>query len=103
MPRYKISDNPEWFGMILRLLEVEGEVANNAWSFLKTLCTNPPLYNKVLRLDKDPSFSWDSIFDKNNIYRMLYSLQILESLLEVQPLESVRKDSEEHKNLEIKT
>ena len=46
------------------------------------LTTNPNLYKKVLRLEKDQSFKWDDIFDKTSIYRMLYSLQIIESLLE---------------------
>ena len=102
MPRYKISEKPEWFGMLMRLLDVHGEVANNSWNFLKTLCTNPYIYSKVLRLDKNEKFDWSEIFDKNNVFRMLYSLQILESLLEVKPLDSVEKDSEEYKNLEQK-
>ena len=49
------------------------------------------MYWKVLYLNKNSKegeeyynkdFSWDSIFDSSSIYKMLYSLQIIEALLE---------------------
>jgi hypothetical protein len=58
MPRYKIANNPEQFNVIFRLLECKGEVSNQAWGLIKTLSTNPNLYQKVLKLNKDTEFNW---------------------------------------------
>ena len=57
-------------------------MSTNAWSLIKFMSTNPNLYKRVLLLDKDPDFRWDQIFDSSNIYKMLYTLQIVEALLE---------------------
>jgi hypothetical protein len=44
--------------------------------------TNPSLYRKVLALDRDPDFKWEDVLDAHNIHKLLYSLQIIEALLE---------------------
>ena len=49
---------------------------------IKNVSTNPSLYQRVLKLDHNENFSWDNIFDSSSIYKILYSLQIVESLLE---------------------
>ena len=49
---------------------------------IKNVSTNPSLYQRVLKLDQNENFSWDNIFDSSSIYKILYSLQIVESLLE---------------------
>ena len=64
-------------------------MSTNAWSLIKFMSTNPNLYKRVLLLDKDPDFRWDQIFDSSNIYKMLYTLQIVEALLE----EETQQDS----------
>ena len=82
MPRYKIANNPFYFESVFKLLEREGEVASNAWTFIKTMTTNPHLYKRILALDLDPEFEWGRIFEDSSIYKMLYTLQIVEALLE---------------------
>lgn len=50
------------------------EVAQAAWSLIRTISTNPKLYHMVLALDRDPNFRWEDIFDYTSIYKMLYVL-----------------------------
>lgn len=82
MPRYKISNTDEWFSVFFNLLSLGNEVSNAAWQFIKILATSPTLYQKILKLEKNENFKWEDIFDNSSIYKMLYSLQIVESLLE---------------------
>lgn len=82
MPRYRISEDSFFFENLFSLLDLDGEIATNAWNLIKKLTTNPHLYKGILRLDKDPQFQWEKVFDSSNICKMLYSLQIVESLLE---------------------
>jgi len=56
------------------LLNIKEDVGHNAWTLVRHLVTNPVLYNKVLKLDKDPDFSWDTVFDTGSIYKLLYAL-----------------------------
>ena len=74
MPRYKISNNQEYFDAIFKLLGRKGEVSVDAWNLIRTLTTNPTLYKKVLYLDEDPAFKWEDVFDTSSIYKMLYTL-----------------------------
>jgi hypothetical protein len=83
MPRYKLAANSNNFNEIFSLVEtMNPEVANSAWSLIKTISTNPNLYKKVLALDREPDFKWEDIFDMQSINKMLYVLQIVEALIE---------------------
>lgn len=85
MPRYKLAANQVSFNSIFSLVEtMNPDVANAAWSLIKTISTNPILYKKVLALDRDPNFNWVDIFDMNSINKMLYVLQIVEALIDEQ-------------------
>lgn len=85
MPRFKLAANSDNFYSIFSLVEtMNPEVANSAWSLIKTISTNPHLYNRVLALDREPNFKWDDIFDMQSINKMLYVLQIVEALIEEQ-------------------
>lgn len=69
--------------MLFDLMEKgENEVAQQAWSLVRTVSTNPQLYRKVLALDRDADFKWEDVLDAHNIHKLLYSLQIIEALLE---------------------
>jgi hypothetical protein len=60
----------------------DNDVAQQAWSLVKTASTDPHLYWKILSLDKEEGFKWEDVLDARNINKMLYSLQIIEALLE---------------------
>ena len=63
------------------------EVAKEAWELLQMLATNPTLYREVLKLDTakaadSQSVDWTRFFDKSSSYRLLYTLQIVQAVLE---------------------
>jgi hypothetical protein len=82
MPRFKIANNQTYFNLVFSLLEISGEVASQTWTLIRAMATSPKLYRRVLELNKSVDFDWKEIFDSSSIYRMLYALQIVESLLE---------------------
>ena len=84
MPRYKVAENQTLFDLLLSLLDYEGEVGSRALEAINMLTTNPVLYRNVLSLNGtsiEEKFNWSLIFDDTNVHKMLYSLEIVESLL----------------------
>ena len=80
MPRYRVAENQHQFDVLISLLDFEGEVASRAMEIIRMLATNPVLYERVHSLG-EPGFSWSSIFDDTNVHKMLYALEIVESIL----------------------
>lgn len=99
MPRYKIALNEQYFDSLIDLLEYDPEVASRAREVIVTLATQPVLLSIVSKLEfaakpgvRDPKsepdepdtpsrFDWSSIFDADNVYKMLYSLEIVGAIL----------------------
>lgn len=64
MPRFKVARKPEYFDLLFDIMDTtDNDVAQVAWSLVKSASTNPDLYRKVLELNMDPSFKWADIFD----------------------------------------
>lgn len=97
MPRYKVALNEHYFDSLIELLQYDPEVASRAREVIATLATQPFLYSVVSKLefassenkaakddDEPPSpskFDWSSIFDSDNVNKMLYSLEIVSAIL----------------------
>lgn len=82
MPRYKVAMNERYFDCLLSLLDFHKEVNARAFEGINQLATNPIIYEKVLQLDNaQDNFSWGQIFDSTNVHKMLYSLEIVESII----------------------
>ena len=84
MPRYKIATNEKLFDSLMSLLNLQQDVSQRALELIRMLATNPILYNRVLSLkpqDEESKFSWSTIFDENNVHKVLYSLEIVEAIL----------------------
>jgi hypothetical protein len=84
MPRYKIAKNEKLFDSLMSLLDLQQDVSQRALELIRMLATNPILYNRVLSLkpqDEESKFSWSTIFDENNVHKVLYSLEIVEAIL----------------------
>jgi hypothetical protein len=56
------------------------------WDILNKLPTNQDLLAALKDLDK-PNLDWDKILDLNAVYKLLYSLQIVDALMESQDSE----------------
>lgn len=63
------------------------ELAVTAWELIQMLATNVNVYKRVLQLDiakqKDSlSVDWTRFFDRTSAYRLLYTIQIVQAVLE---------------------
>ena len=97
MPRYKCALNEKYFDSLIDLLQYDPEVASRAREVIVTLATQPFLYSVVSKLEfttsegkvmedeaepASPSkVDWSSIFDSDNVNKMLYSLEIVSAIL----------------------
>ena len=85
MPRFKISQNDEKFGSIIKLFDLQSEVSKEAQSLTKMICTNQKIFWNILKLnqrtEEDGPFSWDMIFDETDIKVTMYSLDIIDSII----------------------
>ena len=86
MPRYKISNNLQYFSVILHLLDYNTQVSQIARTLINSLVSTPPLYWGVIWLDERPEgrgkFNWDMIFDTSDIKMTMYSLDLINSIVE---------------------
>ena len=103
LPRYALAHNEEFFNILFKLQDFNNNINNinnnnnsitsktdniakKAFNFISLICTNPVIYNK---LKNNANLNWDQIISfnldnnhSNNIYKIIYSLQIIESFLE---------------------
>jgi hypothetical protein len=61
---------------------MDKEVSSKASELINCLITQPNLLAAVKKLESDNDNAvWDQLFDQSNVYRTLYSLEIIEALL----------------------
>lgn len=66
----------------MSLLSMDKEVSSKASELINCLITQPNLLAAVKKLESDNDNAvWDQLFDQSNVYRTLYSLEIIEALL----------------------
>jgi ubiquitin carboxyl-terminal hydrolase 34 len=78
LPRYNLSHNENFFNAIFKLQDSDENIAKEAFSFLCKITTNPIIYKNILNGKEN----WKNLLDAKNIYKLIYSLQIIESFLE---------------------
>lgn len=83
-----MSRNQDHFDQLMSLLDQKSEaVTTGAWELIQMLATNQTFYREVLKLDiakkgAAGSVNWAQFFDKSSAYRLLYTLQIVQAVLE---------------------
>ncbi len=84
LPRFSISRNAHQFNKLFQLLSIPGKVGKEAWDLVNSLTTNPYLHQQLLKIsDQKTQVEWDKLIDAtSSIYKLLYTLQIVESFLE---------------------
>ena len=100
LPRYFLTMNQEYFKLIFSLLDYGGKIAIEAWKLLNRLPTSPELFKEIIELKGvrgEQSKNWDLILDSNSIYKLLYTLHVIEFLME----DENEKDPGEESILEI--
>ena len=94
LPRYLLAHDQVFFNTIFNLQELNKEIARDAYDFLNIITTNPVIYKQILFSGKsNEEIKWESQLDEKNIYKLTYSLQIIESFLEDIELTSDNVDS----------
>ena len=77
-----ISNKGEYFDLLFELLNLGVyEITTQSWALLTQIPVNKRLYENIRALNIDEPAQWDEILDPRNIYKLLYSLQILNSLI----------------------
>jgi hypothetical protein len=71
----------------MSLLDSEKSVSEASWNLIQMLATSPEIQTRVLELTnakqaESASIDWDKFFDSTSIYRLLYTLQIVEAVME---------------------
>ncbi len=79
LPRYNLSNNQDFFDTLFKLQDLGDSIASEAFNFLGLISTNPEIYKNILFFQGD---NWNQQIDANNLYKLIYSLQIIESFLE---------------------
>ena len=100
LPRYYLTTNQEYFKLIFSLLDYGGKIAIEAWKLLNRLPTSPEIFKEIIQLKGvrgEQKKNWELILDSNSIYRLLYTLHVIEFLME----DENEKDSAEEPALEI--
>ena len=87
MPRFKISENQLYFDQLMTLLDRQDTVSQNSWDLIQMLATNQNLYRRVLELggavdEHTKKVDWAKFFDTQSDYKLLYTLQIIEAVME---------------------
>lgn len=78
--------------MLFDLLQEESIDRKKVWDMLMKLPTNKQMLERLQNFDKeDGEINWDTLLDSNPsaIYKLLYSLQIVDNLMEMNEVEGV--------------
>ena len=86
LPRFILSHESKYFDTLLGLLDRPDSSSKEAWDLIQKLVTNPSINSKILNLNvtkkDDGEYDWESLFDTKSIFKLLYTFQIIESLIE---------------------
>jgi len=88
LPRLFLSQQDDLFTVLFELLQDSStDFAQEIWGFIQMLCTNKTMYTNVLTLNlaKDAQsgkVDWAKFFDKSKAFNLLYTLQIVQAILE---------------------
>jgi ubiquitin carboxyl-terminal hydrolase 34 len=85
-----------YFAQLFDLLILPGSIGQLVWDLLMKLRTNPTMLDSLQRLrsphDTDPAHpNWNELLDPRSLFKLLYALQIVESLLQPEGEESWRQ------------
>jgi hypothetical protein len=77
-----LSNKEEYFDLLFDLLNLGvTEINVQAWNLLTQIPVNKKLYKSIKDLEIKEEKDWDALMDSENMYKLLYSLQIINSLI----------------------
>ncbi len=100
LPRYILSKNPKSFALFFKILDLGEFAAEQTWNLITRLSTNEEIYQNILGMKAETlpnnNLDWSKLIETKSVYRLLYCLQIIESLLEN---EEKRSEDQEKKRI----
>lgn len=93
--RSTLTKSQEFFKIIFELLDKEEAIAREAYSFLSVIGTNLELHKKLILIYDNEKASWEELINSKSIFRSLYILEIIQSLIQNKDLNS---ESEKESN-----
>lgn len=92
LPRYCLSHNDEFFNTLFYLQDFQNSdkmITKEAFEFLSIITTNPKIYKELLFIfnqsnnnDKQGIINWGKALNSDNIFKMIYSLEIIQVFLQ---------------------
>jgi hypothetical protein len=77
-----LSNKSEYFDLLFDLLNLGvNEINVQAWNLLTQIPVNKKLYSNIKKLNINKQDDWNALMDSQNMYKLLYSLQIINSLI----------------------
>ena len=77
-----LSNKSEYFDLLFDLLNLGvNEINVQAWNLLTQIPVNKKLYSNIMKLEINQKDDWNLLMDPQNMYKLLYSLQIINSLI----------------------
>lgn len=77
-----LSNKSEYFELLFDLLNLGvTEINAQAWNLLTQIPVNKELYSNIKKLNIRESSDWNKIMDSESMFKLLYSLQIINSLI----------------------
>lgn len=67
------------------LLDKGGNISEASWNLIQMIATSPEIYTRVLRIQsarENGNIDWKKFFDSHSVYKLLYTLQIVEAVME---------------------
>lgn len=107
---HMLSNNSDYFELLFRLMEIgKTEISSKIWALLNRIPTNEGIHHSIKTLEVPETqfqINWDSLLDPNCMYKLLYSLQIIDSFISPPEQTQTREDIDErnmwrHKFLEL--
>lgn len=80
--RSTLTKSQEFFKIIFELLDKEEAIAREAYSFLSVIGTNLELHKKLILIYDNEKASWEELINSKSIFRSLYILEIIQSLIQ---------------------
>ena len=77
-----LANKSEYFDLLFDLLNLGvNEINIQAWNLLTQIPVNKKLYSNIMKLNINKKEDWNALMDSQNMYKLLYSLQIINSLI----------------------
>eukprot|EP01130_Rhizamoeba_saxonica_P002958 TRINITY_DN1299_c0_g2_i1.p1 TRINITY_DN1299_c0_g2~~TRINITY_DN1299_c0_g2_i1.p1 ORF type:complete len:2014 (+),score=509.93 TRINITY_DN1299_c0_g2_i1:1-6042(+) len=80
-PRKILTD---YFDHLYDLLSSPNEIAENVWEILNMIPKSDSIINKFQSLTEDIEKNWDDYLDQDNLYKLVYNLEVIEIIIKLE-------------------